>query len=80
MVDAGVRQGLQAADAEAMAIQTMAGAAALMGETGTGPADLRRRVTSPGGVTAAGLAAMEARGVRTAFMDAVAAVVEKARS
>lgn len=79
LVDAGVRHGLQAGDAESMAVQTMAGAAALMGETGTGPAELRRRVTSPGGTTAAGLAALEAAGLRAAFMDAVSAVVQMAR-
>ena len=80
LVDAGVRHGLQAADAEAMAVQTMAGAAALMQETGATPAELRRQVTSPGGTTAAGLAALEAGGLRASFMDAVSAVVEKARS
>jgi pyrroline-5-carboxylate reductase len=79
LVDAGVRHGLQAADAEALAVQTMGGSAALMGETGTSPAELRRRVTSPGGSTARGLAALEAAGVRAAFMDAVSAVVDGTR-
>jgi pyrroline-5-carboxylate reductase len=80
LVDAGVRHGLQAGDAEAMAVQTMAGAAALLQETGATPSELRRQVTSPGGTTAAGLAALEAGGLRASFMDAVSAVVEKARS
>jgi pyrroline-5-carboxylate reductase len=40
---------------------------------------LRRAVTSPGGVTAAGLAALEGYGVRAAFGAAVEAVVEKAK-
>jgi pyrroline-5-carboxylate reductase len=74
MIDAGVRYGLQLADAHRMATETMAGAAAVMTEGGVEPAELRRRVTSPGGSTARGLAALERGGVRAAFQDAVAAV------
>lgn len=79
MVDAGVRHGLQADDARKLAIETMAGTAATLGELGIEPYELRRRVTSPGGSTARGLAALEDRGLRSAFMDAVTAVVEGTR-
>jgi len=37
---------------------------------------VRREVTSPGGSTARGLAALERAGVRAAFQDAIDAVVE----
>jgi pyrroline-5-carboxylate reductase len=77
MVDAGVRQGLQPADASAMAVQTMAGAAAVLQAHDLDTAALRRRVTSPGGSTARGLEALERGGVRTAFYDAVEAVVNR---
>jgi pyrroline-5-carboxylate reductase len=77
MVDAGVRQGLQPADASAMAVQTMAGAAAVLQANQRDTAALRRRVTSPGGSTARGLEALERGGVRAAFYDAVAAVVNR---
>jgi pyrroline-5-carboxylate reductase len=76
MVDAGVRHGLQPADASLMAVETMAGTAAMLRETGHDTAGLRRRVTSPGGSTARGLEALERAGVRAAFHDAVTAVVE----
>lgn len=79
MVDAGVSHGLPAPDARTLAVQTMAGTAAVLDELGIEPHELRRRVTSPGGSTARGLAALEAGGLRTAFHDAVAAVVGGAR-
>lgn len=75
--DAGVRHGLQAADATRLAVETMAGTAAVLSELELEPFELRRRVTSPGGVTARGLAALEAAGLRRAFDDAVDAVLAR---
>lgn len=74
LVDAGVRHGLQPDDAARMAVETMAGTAATLRANGLDTAALRRRVTSPGGSTARGLAALERGGVRSAFSDAVDAV------
>ena len=53
----------------------MAGTGELLAGAGNDPAELRRRVTSPGGLTERGPAALEAAGVRAAFDDAVDAVV-----
>jgi pyrroline-5-carboxylate reductase len=75
LVDAGVRHGLTADDAGRLAVETMAGTAAVLREHADDTAGLRRRVTSPGGSTARGLAALEAGHVRAAFSDAVDAVV-----
>jgi pyrroline-5-carboxylate reductase len=77
MVDAGVRHGLQPADASRMAVQTMAGAAAVLQAHEHDTAGLRRRVTSPGGSTARGLEALERGGLRAAFYDAIEAVVNR---
>lgn len=79
LVDAGVRHGLQAADARMMAVETMGGTATLLHQLGIEPLELRRRVTSPGGSTARGLDALERGGLRSAFQDAVSAVVGVAR-
>jgi pyrroline-5-carboxylate reductase len=79
LVDAGVLHGLDPDDAAAMVVQTMAGSAAVLRETGADTRGLRRRVTSPGGSTARGLAALEQAGLRAAFEDAVSAVVEFTR-
>jgi pyrroline-5-carboxylate reductase len=74
LVDAGVRHGLTPDDAGRMAVETMAGTASVLRENGFDTAGLRRRVTSPGGSTARGLAALEHGGLRSAFSRAVDAV------
>jgi pyrroline-5-carboxylate reductase len=79
LVDAGVRHGLAPDDAGRMAVETMAGTAAVLREHDDDTAGLRRRVTSPGGSTARGLAALERGGARAAFSDAVDAVVGMGR-
>ena len=79
LVDAGVRHGLSPADAAEMAVGTMAGTAAVLRENENDTLALRRRVTSPGGSTARGLAALEYGGVRAAFSEAVDAVVDPSR-
>jgi pyrroline-5-carboxylate reductase len=77
LVDAGVRNGLQPDDAGRMVVGAMAGTAAVLREGGNDTLALRRRVTSPGGSTARGLAALERGGVRAAFSDAVDGVLGK---
>ena len=76
LVDAGVLHGLDPDAATAMVVETMAGSAAVLRESGGNTRDLRRRVTSPGGSTARGLAALEQAGLRAAFEHAVTSVVE----
>ena len=51
--------------------QTLLGASTLLAEGDEGPEALRAAVTSPGGTTAAGLARLESRGVRAAFLEAI---------
>jgi pyrroline-5-carboxylate reductase len=75
LVDAGVRQGLEHGTAGRMAVDTLAGTAAVLGEHDLDTAELRRRVTSPGGMTERGLKVLEAAGLRGAFDDAVAAAI-----
>ena len=77
LVDAGVRHGIPADDAGRLAVEGMAGTAAVLRENDDDTLALRRRVTSPGGLTARGLEALEAGGVRKAFADAVDAAVSR---
>jgi pyrroline-5-carboxylate reductase len=73
MTDAGVAVGLPREVAARLARQTIYGAGKMMADTGTEPAELRAAVTTPAGTTAAGLSALEERGVRAAMAAAVAA-------
>ena len=74
-VDAGVRRGIAPAQASELVIETLAGTAELLRERGYDTLAVRREVTSPGGTTARGLDALERGGVRTAFSDALDAVL-----
>jgi len=78
LTEAGVREGLHAQDALIMTAQTFLGAARMVLELGEAPEVLQARVTSPGGTTEAGLAVLEARGVRQACMEAVTAARARA--
>jgi pyrroline-5-carboxylate reductase len=74
-VDAAVRYGLGAPLAGRLVVETMAGTAALLEHRSYDTLAVRREVTSPGGSTARGLAALESGGVRTAFQAAMDGVI-----
>jgi pyrroline-5-carboxylate reductase len=74
-VDAGVRAGLPADLAGELVAANFGGTAALLQARGMDTLAVRRAVTSPGGITARGLAALEHGGVRAAFDDAMQAVI-----
>jgi pyrroline-5-carboxylate reductase len=79
LIEAGVQMGLTREVSRTLVVETMRGSAALLAETGRDPESLRAEVTSPAGTTAAGIRTLEARAVRSAFMEAVAAATERAR-
>lgn len=72
-VDAGVRAGLPADVGARLVTATMAGTAALLEQRGHDTLAVRREVTSPGGITAKGLAALDEQNLRRAFMAAMEA-------
>src|SRR4051794_38137699 len=70
-VDAAVRRGMPVATAHELIVGAMAGTAELLqARYRHDTLSLRRAVTSPGGATARGLAALERGGVRTALASA----------
>ena len=78
MIDGGVSAGLPRAIATQLALQTLRGTAELL-QSGLHPAELKDRVTSPGGTTIAGIAQMETSGVRAAMIQAVRAAYRRSQ-
>lgn len=77
MADGGVYAGLDRATAQTLAAQTVLGAATMVVESGMHPGALKDMVCSPGGTTIEGVAVLEEKAVRAAFMDAVIAATDK---
>ena len=73
-IAAAVEAGLAPATAETLVVETMFGAAKLLRESELDAPALRVAVTSKGGTTAAGLAAMD----RTGFDDSIQAAIQAA--
>jgi pyrroline-5-carboxylate reductase len=79
LADGGVKMGLDRATAMTLAAQTVLGSAKLILETGTHPGQLKDMVSSPGGTTIAGIAALEEGGVRRTFIGAVERATQRSR-
>jgi pyrroline-5-carboxylate reductase len=77
IADAGSADGLDAALARELVVETTAGTAELL--RARHPADVRAAVASPGGSTEAGLEALDREGAREAFEAAVRASLERMR-
>jgi len=80
LIDAAVHIGLRREMAVQMVLQTVLGSARYALETGKHPAELRNQVTSPGGTTTEGLRELEEAGLRAAFLNAVEATYDKAKT
>jgi pyrroline-5-carboxylate reductase len=79
MTEAGVGMGLSAEQAYQLAVATFSGASSLASASTESPEVLRQRVTSKGGTTYAALTAMEAAGIKPAFVKAMQAAEQRAR-
>jgi pyrroline-5-carboxylate reductase len=77
-VDAAIRRGMSPQLAATLVTETMAGSAELLRAREFDTLALRRAVTSPGGSTARGLAALERGGVRAAVNQAMDDVLDLA--
>jgi pyrroline-5-carboxylate reductase len=78
LADGGVRAGLPRDKALQFAAQTVLGSATMVLETGKHPGELKDMVSSPGGTTIAGLAALENSAFRAAAINAVEAAWRRA--
>jgi pyrroline-5-carboxylate reductase len=79
MERAAIGLGLSASDARRLACRTFAGAVQLAEQSGEEPATLRAQVTSKGGTTERGIAALVEAGVGDALVRAVQAAADRAR-
>lgn len=77
LIEAGEAAGLEREVARRLALQTVYGSAKMVRETERDPAELRRRVSSPGGTTVAALSVLEEHGFRDALIHAVARAKER---
>ncbi|MDZ7959245.1 MAG: pyrroline-5-carboxylate reductase [Aulosira sp. DedQUE10] len=79
LADGGVAAGLPRTIANQLALQTVLGTATLLHESKMHPAELKDRVTSPGGTTIAGIAQLEKAAFRSALIEAVKAATERSQ-
>ena len=79
MIEAGIGQGLDAETATVLTLETAYGAALMARERTRTPAELRAAVTSPGGTTAAAIAALEDAGAARIIGRALDAAHDRAQ-
>ena len=78
MQQAGEKLGLSADVAQKLSLQTALGAARMATESDASPAELRARVTSKGGTTAAAIEHFQQRGFESIVTDALTAARDRA--
>ena len=76
-IDAAVQLGWPRPQAEELVMQTVRGSVLYAEQSAAHPAELRSRVTSPGGTTADGVYQLEKGALRTAVADAVRAAFDR---
>lgn len=79
MIEAGIALGFEPDTAAELTLKTVEGALRLLSERRESPADLRRKVTSPGGTTEAALTILTGNDVKGILIDAVKAAAQRSK-
>jgi pyrroline-5-carboxylate reductase len=79
MTEAGIHMGLEPGAAALLAAATLRGSAKLLEASGEPPEELRRKVTSPGGTTAAAIDVFEKRDFKSIIVAAIASATRRAQ-
>ncbi|TYP57379.1 pyrroline-5-carboxylate reductase [Thermosediminibacter litoriperuensis] len=79
LTEAGMKEGLPREISYELAVQTVFGAAKMVKETGEHPVCLRKKVTSPGGTTMAGIETLERMGFTNCIIQAVNSAARRSR-
>jgi pyrroline-5-carboxylate reductase len=80
LADGAVKGGLSRKQAYKFAAQAVFGSAKMLLETGKHPGELKDMVCSPAGTTIEGVQMLEAKGFRSAIIDAVEATIKKSQA
>ena len=80
MADAAVADGMTRPQAYKFAAQAVLGSAKMVLETGKHPGELKDMVCSPGGTTIEAVRVLEAKGFRSALIEAMKACAEVSRN
>ncbi|RKH85291.1 pyrroline-5-carboxylate reductase [Corallococcus sp. AB045] len=79
LAQAAMAHGMDAAEAAALAKETLIGAAKLLAEPGATTPRLITEIATPGGITEAGLKAMDAHGLPRVVGEAVSVAIQRTR-
>jgi len=79
MIAAGIALGLDPRTAREAVVRTITGSAALLASSDDEPGELRARVTSPGGTTAAAIGVLERAGAADTVVAAITAARDRGR-
>jgi pyrroline-5-carboxylate reductase len=79
MIQAGTQLGLSPEQSRKLAAKTALGAAKMLVTSADSPSELRRKVTSPGGTTAAAISSMELHGLPKIVVDAIKAAEKRGK-
>ncbi|MEW4370238.1 pyrroline-5-carboxylate reductase [Paenibacillus kandeliae] len=79
MIEAGVQGGLTREQAHELTVQTVVGAAHMVQQTGEQPAELRAKVTSPNGATAAAIQVFDEHQMKQTIIRGIERCAERSR-
>ena len=79
MIDGGVKTGIPRDKARAISLQVIKGTIAMLDEENIHPALMREMITSPGGTTISGLAALEDKAFRGSVIEAIEKAAQRAK-
>lgn len=79
LAQAAVKQGVEYSQAVALAVQTVKGAAGMVEKENISPAELAKKVATPGGCTAVGMDVMEKSELKTVVAETINATTKKAQ-
>jgi pyrroline-5-carboxylate reductase len=79
MIDAGVKIGIPRDKARAISLQVVKGTVAMLEEENLHPVVMREMITSPGGTTISGLAALEDKAFRGSVIEAIEKAAQRAK-